>query len=273
MLKVKELVVDKTRIEHFNFLLKSLMKDFDEETPLLAPAWHWLFTHETPLNVKLGADGHPKIRPEGVPASFHQRLWASSFISLKKTACLGQTLSVQTVTLPAVLKEGKSGSLAFVKEKMTILDGTSEVLTEERVGVYRPFLHKLKKENPQSNQQLVKNDLSQKIYFSEISLFQYSSLIRVSHRIHYDYIYTTQIEKHPNLVIHGPFLAQILINFALKHHPTFKVASLNVKALKPSFLGSPVILNISYDTERNCLVAWSEDNVNTATMMIELYQS
>jgi 3-methylfumaryl-CoA hydratase len=45
-------------------------------------------------------------------------------------------------------------------------------------------------------------------------LYRYSGLTFNGHRIHYDRKYSQDIEGYPGLVVHGPLLAQCLINFA-----------------------------------------------------------
>ena len=39
---------------------------------------------------------------------------------------------------------------------------------------------------------------------SMVSLFLYNAVIWNPHRIHFDETYTTQVEKHPGIVIDGP---------------------------------------------------------------------
>ena len=52
---------------------------------------------------------------------------------------------------------------------------------------------------------------------SMVSLFLYNAVIWNPHRIHFDETYTTQVEKHPGIVIDGPlqgdWLAQVVTNW------------------------------------------------------------
>ena len=52
---------------------------------------------------------------------------------------------------------------------------------------------------------------------TNVSLFLYNAAVWNPHRIHYDERYTTQIEKHPGIVIDGPlqgdWLAQVALNW------------------------------------------------------------
>ena len=52
---------------------------------------------------------------------------------------------------------------------------------------------------------------------TNVSLFLYNAAIWNAHRIHYDERYTTEVEKHPGIVIDGPlqgdWLAQAVMNW------------------------------------------------------------
>jgi len=53
---------------------------------------------------------------------------------------------------------------------------------------------------------------------TNVTLFMYNAAVWNPHRIHYDETYTTQVEKHPGIVIDGPlqgdWLAQCVTNWA-----------------------------------------------------------
>jgi len=52
---------------------------------------------------------------------------------------------------------------------------------------------------------------------TNVTLFMYNAAVWNLHRIHYDETYTTQVEKHPGIVIDGPlqgdWLAQCVTNW------------------------------------------------------------
>jgi 3-methylfumaryl-CoA hydratase len=266
-----ELIVDEVRCMHFSTLLGSVMGVPIDESLLFAPSWHWLFTHETPTHVELGLDGHPVTRPSGVPASYTRRLWASSTLQFKKLVIpeSRQRLRYRTTVEPATLKQGQSGELAFVPTKIEIFDDTSLLLTENRMGVYRPDTLQPIRQNVMQKEATISCKASKSITFNEVDLFRYSMILRVSHRIHYDFIYTTQVEQYPGLVVHGPLLAQVLIYYALNHYPTLSITSMAVQTIKPNFLGSSVIINVGFDIQRNCVTAWATDINGVTSLKIE----
>ncbi len=52
---------------------------------------------------------------------------------------------------------------------------------------------------------------------TNVTLFLYNAAVWNPHRIHYDETYTTQVERHPGIVIDGPlqgdWLAQVVANW------------------------------------------------------------
>jgi len=73
---------------------------------------------------------------------------------------------------------------------------------------------------------------------TNVSLFLYNAIIWNPHRIHYDETYTTQVEKHPGVVIDGPlqgvWLNQVVLNW-MGDNGT--LTSFNYSNRRASYLG------------------------------------
>ena len=73
---------------------------------------------------------------------------------------------------------------------------------------------------------------------TNVSLFCYNAAIWNPHRIHYDATYTTEVEKHPKIVIDGPlqgdWLSQIVVNWVGEEAELLKFDYSNRRA---SYLG------------------------------------
>ena len=54
---------------------------------------------------------------------------------------------------------------------------------------------------------------------THVSLFLYNAAIWNAHRIHYDELYTTQVEKHPGIVVDGPLQGDWLTQTVLDWLP------------------------------------------------------
>ena len=57
----------------------------------------------------------------------------------------------------------------------------------------------------------------------------------LSHRIHYDRRYVTEVEGYPGLVVHGPLLATLLIDLLRRNRPDAFVRRFEFRAMAPLF--------------------------------------
>ncbi|MGI4813534.1 MAG: hypothetical protein ACRYG5_00465 [Janthinobacterium lividum] len=269
------------RFQRFASIVHGLFGDASQSaapsaTPQFFPTWHWLFTHETPVGARLALDGHPQARPDGVPADFTQRLWAGSEISLGEPPDPASSLTFRRSTEPARLKSGRSGELAFVPQTLEVLQGERIVVTERRTGVYRrPGARAQERaREAQAPWRAQAGVISREIRPDEITLFQYSALLGVSHRIHYDLAYTRQVEGYRALVIHGPLIAQLLVQHALASgatpDATAPLRAVKVQAIAPALLDEPLLLKAAAAPSGEGVMAWAEDGNRSIKMRVDL---
>lgn len=97
---------------------------------------------------------------------------------------------------------------------------------------------------------------------TNVGLFLYNAAVWNPHRIHYDETYTTQVEKHPGIVIDGPlqgdWLSQCALNWLGERG---ELISLNYSNRKAAYLGETLTTGgevIEYDEK-------------SATVSVELY--
>ncbi|MEM9048175.1 MAG: MaoC family dehydratase N-terminal domain-containing protein [Pseudomonadota bacterium] len=64
-------------------------------------------------------------------------------------------------------------------------------------------------------------------------LFRYSALTFNGHRIHYDLAYCREVEGYPGLVVHGPLMAQRMIDLAAQH--LTNLTRFSFRAMAPVF--------------------------------------
>lgn len=272
-----KLILDKVRYTEFIHLISHIL-EIDPiahiNMPLL-PTWHWIFTHETPLGVELGEDGHPKHRPYGVPENFVHRLWVESIIDFGESDLKwGQSLDLSTKMEDVILKKGKSGPLAFAPISLHLTVDNNLIMVEQRIGAYRPKPI-LKKITITKNEKKYKSEklAVKSILINEIDLFRYSMLLKVYHRIHYDKTYATDIEGHPGLLVHGPLLGHILISYALFINPNFNTRKVKIKVHRPNYANQRIYLSLKHDKIANliCVVALNEKGLQT--MEVELAET
>ncbi len=77
---------------------------------------------------------------------------------------------------------------------------------------------------------------------TNVSLFLYNAAIWNAHRIHYDAGYTTEVEKHPAIVVDGPlqgdWLTQAVVNWLVDDGDLIEFEYSNRRA---SYLGETLI--------------------------------
>ncbi len=73
------------------------------------------------------------------------------------------------------------------------------------------------------------------------TLFQFSALTWNAHRIHYDHPYVTEREGYPDLLVHGPLTALLLLDAACRHAPA-PPSSFRYRALAPLYVNQPIRL-------------------------------
>ncbi len=169
---------------------------------------HWLFFPATTHLSELGPDGHPMpgaksggLLPDtGLP----RRMWAGSRLEFTAPLFDGMLVERRSSLKSVAPKEGKSGRLCFVTiEHLLTADG-NVCLREEQDIVYREAATGAPAARPKPLEMPSDAEFSETIRPDPVMLFRYSALTFNGHRIHYDRDYSTTIEGHQGLVVHGP---------------------------------------------------------------------
>jgi 3-methylfumaryl-CoA hydratase len=75
-----------------------------------------------------------------------------------------------------------------------------------------------------------------------VQLFRFSALTFNAHRIHYDRQYCHDVEGYPGLVVHGPYLATLLMDHFLRQAPMSQVTRFQFRAQRPLYDTHPFTL-------------------------------
>ena len=73
------------------------------------------------------------------------------------------------------------------------------------------------------------------------ALFRYSALTFNAHRIHYDADYARDVEGYPNVIVHGPLRATLLLDLCVRYYCLF--GRFSYRATSPLFLPHPFTTN------------------------------
>ena len=232
----------------------------------IPPLWHWLYFLESTPKSMLAEDGHAKKGGFLPPITLPRRMWAGSRLIFKKNLKAGEKVSRISRIKDISVKQGKTGTLVFVKVSHEISANTSLALSEEHNIVFR------EKSNPTSvalatQKSTIKPDFSETFKPDPIILFRYSALTFNGHRIHYDRDYVTNTEGYPGLLVHGPLLATLLIENFRKHHSNLKIINFEFKALHPVFDLNPFKICSTNPNNDNKASLWIEDHEGNLCML------
>lgn len=197
---------------------------------------HWNYFVPRVVQSKIDVDGHPVRGDFLPPIPLPRRMWAGSRIQYHQPMKMGQTIQKTSTIKDIKIKEGKSGSLAFVTVKHEYQNSSGLALTEEQDLVYRdppPSMTSIPERNPAPTPA----QWTQSVATSTPLLFRYSSVTFNAHKIHYDEPYAKEVEGYPGLVVHGQLIATFLLQSLQQAHPEKTLASFNFKAVSPLFCG------------------------------------
>lgn len=177
--------------------------------------WHHAYFWDAQPPARLGEDGHPETGTCLIPdLGLPRRMWAGGRLEWHRPLRLGSAAEKTSVVENVSEKKGRSGRLGFVTLRHEIRQDGSLRLSELQELVYREPLsdsHPTPPAPPRTPEFAVRKDTAR---FDPTLLFRYSALTFNGHRIHYDLDYSREVEGYAGLVVHGPLLAQFLIQLA-----------------------------------------------------------
>ena len=189
----------------------------------LRSAAHWLFHLEA--DILNHDDRFERAGPDGVPVCFpgYRRMWAGGSIDFVEPIYLGSDVKkeVQVVDVQKK-KSARSGEMIFVKRKSVLRDATDgrvrTIDTTNHVYVKSETRYSPRKvDKEERDDEVPIFDWSHTICADPVSLFRFSALTWNSHRIHYDVEHATKVEGYPDLVVHGPMLAILMLDSYQDH--------------------------------------------------------
>lgn len=212
--------------------------DSDEAAPqtgdVLPPAAHWLYFLETPRRSDLAADGHAKKGGFLPPVPLPRRMWAGGRIWFPGELRVGDKAVRKSTIKDVTYKEGKSGRLLFVLVEHRIQVAGKDVIVEEHDIVYRDMADP---KAPQPKPQPAPEGAawSRKVEPDAVMLFRYSALTFNGHLIHYDRDFCRSHEGYPDLIVHGPLIATLLMDLGRRSVAGKRMTRFAYRAVRPTF--------------------------------------
>ncbi|WP_298726842.1 MaoC family dehydratase N-terminal domain-containing protein [uncultured Ferrovibrio sp.] len=244
------------------------------DNALLPPLRHWLYFWTVAPRRQLGRDGHPALGgflPDvgKLWGSQTRRMWAGSRIGFHRPLMLGMPVRRISTVESAVEKKGRSGRLVFVTVRHEIFDETgARAITDRHDIVYREEKLDGAGTLPPPEPAPADHHWEDNFIADPVLLFRYSALTFNGHRIHYDRDYAMRTEGYGGLVVHGPLLATLLVDFAASLRPGQALLDFSFRGRRPVLDGQPFLLRakpLSDDT----LSLWIADAEGALAMTAE----
>jgi 3-methylfumaryl-CoA hydratase len=204
----------------------------------LPPLRHWLYFWTIVPRSGLGRDGHPALGGFLPPVGTARRMWAGSRVRFPGRLRLGEDVERTSTILDVVVKSGRSGRLVFVTVRHEITGPQGLALIDEHDIVYR------EDRGPGASRHAGEAAPTDAPYQARVTadstlLFRYSALTFNGHRIHYDRDYAINVEGYSGLVVHGPLLATLMLDLAVRSSPDRPVAGFEFRGHRPIIDGEP----------------------------------
>jgi 3-methylfumaryl-CoA hydratase len=227
--------------------------------------WRWIFFRPVVRQSQIATDGHPAKGDFLPDLGLPRRMWAGGRLRFHAPLTVGSSITRDSTIVNVSEKEGRSGKLAFVTVKHEIRVDGSLAIHEEQDIVYRESA--IQGVAPPSPTAAPSDELwHQEIMPTEVLLFRYSALAFIGHRIHYDKPYATEVEGYPDLVVHGPLIATLLMDLLRRNHPQSTVLDFSFRAVRSSFLGNALNLCGYPSQDGRKVELWSRDHEGWLTM-------
>lgn len=205
------------------------------------PMWHYgLFLNDV-ATAQLGSDGHPPRGGAMPPVRLPRRMFAGSEMTFHAPIRIGIAATCVSEVVSVDRRKGSRGDLVLVRVADTVSQDGAPCIEEVRTIVYLDAGQPVPPVVPDASLSSGPHD---EIWTPDsVALFRFSAVTFNAHRIHYDRPYAQDVEGYPDLVVHGPFTAVRLCDFAgrLKEKP---LRSFSFRGEAATFCGQPVKLSL-----------------------------
>jgi len=203
--------------------------------PLL---WHWMYFTPKARRSTLGPDGHPDRGDFLPPVNLPRRMFAGASYRFHTPLRIGATVRRESEILDVTSKHGRTGQLVFVKVRYVFSMAGEVALEEIQDIVFRPAATPSDTPPPEPVQ-IPPGAWHNQVIADPVTLFRYSALTFNGHRIHYDHPYATNIEGYPDLIVHGPLIATLLMDLYRKNTNDRPISTFQFRAKSPLFANAP----------------------------------
>jgi len=213
----------------------------------LPHGWHALLFNPPTLQSKLRQDGAARSRVNVPDLGLPRLMFAGQRCEFPGEIPIGAKVRQETRRLGDIeMKQGKSGRFALMtfEQRIYVENENAPAVIQHRDYVLReaagPATTHASTPPPAAPQasasSIDQTHLMRTIVPDEMMNFRYSAVTDNPHRIHYDYEYTTKVERYPGLVVSGGIPMAFLLE-VFRAAAAREPAAFSVRNLAPMFCG------------------------------------
>lgn len=228
-----------------------------EHGSAIPPHWYSMFFTPNARRSQIGHDGHPR-KGEFLPAiPLPRRMFVGRTVAFPGVLRVGDRAQKRSEIVGIEQKQGRSGTLVFLKVRHTIeVEGRAAVIEQQEV-VYRDAPSGEAK--AAASAPVPADGAWQAEYeMDPVLVFRYSALTWNGHRIHYDADYARREEGYPGCVMNGALTVHLVIEEALKRAGGLRLKALTAKLVKPLFVGGTLAVG-GRSLQGSRMEAWAGD--------------
>ncbi|WP_243736971.1 MaoC family dehydratase N-terminal domain-containing protein [Cupriavidus sp. L7L] len=218
--------------------------DYQDYTPVrgdaIAPLWHWLYFLPLQRHSGLGSDGHASRGGFLPPVPLPCRMWSGGSLRFHQPLRVGDGATKLSTILEVDAKTGRSGTLVFVTVEHRYYGSQGLAVTEEQSIVYRERASRTTPA-PGPFPAPLDEEWVHEVVPDPVMLFRFSALTFNGHRIHYDKQYVSGVEDYPDLVVHSPLQAVVMLELVRKNLPDAEIRSFSFQTVAPTFVPERIL--------------------------------
>lgn len=232
----------------------------------IPPCWQWLYFLPLQRQSEIASDGHARRGGFLPPVPLPRRMWAGSALEFRRPLRVGETVTRTSRIIDVSSKEGRTGALVFVKVRHEIgSDPANPAVVEDHDIVYREQTSAaVWKASGKASPGAA--EWRREIHADEVLLFRFSAVTFNAHRIHYDRQYATQVEGYPDLVVHGPLTAMLLLDLLHRQVPGAQVTRFAFRGTAPLFANTPFAVCGRRGEDPGSVSLWAQSAEGTLAM-------
>ncbi|WP_338890651.1 hypothetical protein [Rhodococcus sovatensis] len=233
-----------------------------KSTGELPPGWEGIYF---PFDAALA-----ELRPDGSPADdgvlpvidLPRRMYAGEDTVFHRPLAYDDVVEQRVQAGAIVDKQGRGGRLVFADvERSYLVDGelaVSSVWHDVFLEAAKPGAVA----KPPAPAPDVEWSWTESLTLDSRQLFRFSALTFNTHLVHYNRDWARNVEGLQNLLVHGPLVRMLLLDFAVRSQPDACPRSFSIQMQAPVFVDTEVrLVGCATDTGSEVLVLDSEDRV------------